>query len=182
MNLHPYLTPDLLTLIRTAEPKEIAKRFERCYGKNGDNEENRLGFRVEVNRSGGLRMGMRFPLKIEGFSFSAGYKGLNRRVKLNTAGDWRESFIIRFNEVLHDCEKRLAATTARQDANREREQIVSARKKAVSPLVEPLPASCAWLCENCYSNGIAENLRIKTASFTPEQIAQIVNLVRSFQP
>jgi hypothetical protein len=182
MKLHPYLTPDLLTLIRTATPEQIEQRLRRVYSEiDTDLERIRLGFCVEAKKSGGTCFGIRLPRVIDGFAISGGYNCLKRRVDCSVA-NWRESFITLFNNVLHNCEKRLAASNAKRDANAEREQKVKARKSLVTPLVEPLPLSCAWYCEDGHKIGIAESLRIQTAALTPEQIAQIVNLVRSFQP
>ena len=60
MNLHPYLTPDLLTLIRTADPKELEAKFG--YGqKQSDPEWRRLEFRIDFNR-GNLQS--LFPLRV----------------------------------------------------------------------------------------------------------------------
>ena len=108
-----------------------------------------------------------------------GSDSIKRRVEM-TDVNWRESFITRFNEILHDCENRLAVSQAKRDANAERERKVKTRKKSVEPLLEPLPSFCSWYCENRQT--ITESLRIDTATFTAEQIAQIVNLVRSCQP
>jgi hypothetical protein len=108
-----------------------------------------------------------------------GSDSIKRRVDLKS-DDWRENFIQRFNEVLHDCEVRLAVSQAKQDANTQRERIVKARKDAVVALVEPMPSPCRWYCENRYESGITESLQIDTADFTPEQIKQVVDLIRTF--
>ena len=182
MNLHPYLTPDLLTLIRTAPEKDIYKRLQYVHAEaDTDLERKRLGFQVEAQTAGGRSMGINLPIIWKGFSFSGGYRSLKRRVDCWTS-NWRELFITRFNEVLHDCESRLAASKAQHNANVQREQIVKARKSAVVPLLEPIPSPCRWYCENRYQAGISESLQIDTTNFTPEQIAQIVNLVRTFKP
>jgi hypothetical protein len=178
MNLHPYLTPDLLTLIRTGKPEEVEIRFSDI---RGDVEWHRLGFHVSFKRGKSMAWIGYSNRPVKRICLDSGYgsDSIKRRVEM-TDENWRESFIIRFNEVLHDCEKRLAASNAQRDANAERERKVKARKSLVMPLAEPLPSSCSWYCENRQT--ITESLWIETAAFTPEQIAQIVNLVRSFQP
>ena len=182
MNLHPYLTPDLLTLIRTADPKELEAKFG--YGqKQSDPEWRRLEFRIDFNRGNYTSLYHRHerPIKRICLSSGIGSNSIKRRVELSNE-NWRELFITRFNEVLHDCESRLTASQAQHNANVQRERIVKARKTAVVPLLEPFPSPCRWNCENRYQAGISESLQIDTTNFTPEQIAQIVNLVRTFKP
>ena len=181
MNFHPYLTPDLLTLIRTADPKGLEAKFG--YGqKQSDPEWRRLEFRIDLSRGSYSYLYHRHerPIKRICLSSGIGSDSIKRRVELSNE-NWRELFITRFNEVLHDCESRLTASQAKQNANTERERQAAQRREAVLPLIEPAPAVVTWRCRN---NGthVVEDMFIETDAFTPEQIAQIVNLVRTFKP
>ena len=180
MQLHPYLTPDLLTLIRTAKLEEVERRFgDKC----GDAEWDRLRFHVSFKRGNSMSWVSYHSQPVKRICLDSGYgsDSIKRRVEMTDA-NWRESFITRFNEVLHDCEKRLAASNAQRDADKERQKAIQQRGESVLPLLEPWPKSVTWKCLNANGRSIDEYMRIETTAFTPEQIAQIVTLVRSFQP
>src|SRR5574343_367078 len=84
MNLHPYLTPELLTLIRTAEPKEIAEHF--CH------RDREWWFEIAAKRKKAFSIIGYHERPINRFMMSSGYKGIKRRVELNQ-DNWREQFI-----------------------------------------------------------------------------------------
>lgn len=171
MTMHPYLTEELQQFIRTAEPKAIAERLS-WHALTGDPEYSRLGFRVEdIHRGYGVHR------KLLGFSLSGGYKGTKRRVMLLSKSDWREAFITKFNEVLHDCERRDGAKVAWRTADEERTHKVKVRRAEVLALINKQPECAIWHCEN-HNSMVKEKLIINTAGFTPERIQEIVNLCR----
>ena len=181
MNLHPYLTPELLTLIRSAEPTEIEAKFG-LGTKTSNPEWKRLNFGIDFNRGHSMTMYNYRQRHIKRICLSSGYgsDSIKRRVELSNE-NWRELFITRFNEILHACESQLVASKAKQDCHTQQERIVKARKNAVVPLLEPIPSPCRWYCENRYEKGITESLHIDTTGFTPEQIKQVVDLIRTFE-
>lgn len=172
MNLHPYLTPELLTLIRTAEPKEIAEHFSH--------RDREWWFEIAAKRKKAFTMVGYHERPIIRFMMSSGYNGIKRRVELNQ-DNWREQFIQKLNEILHDCERIRKNREVEYAADCARKSATEKRKLDVLPLIHPAPAGADWSCEN--SQGLVrEKLTVSTNKFTPEQIKQIVELIRSFNP